>query len=116
MYGVILAKHPTSIAELVRVLTSVTYALDWLLATSGRCPGHPLSAVPLEKIKFYLFARKTTSQSSRAIDCLRLQASPHVAQLNLMTSLLELCQTTLLKVNELADIVRQSFLGYGVKS
>ena len=47
MYGIILARHPTSITVLVWVLASVTYALDWLLATSGRYPGHPLSAVPL---------------------------------------------------------------------
>jgi hypothetical protein len=48
IYGVILARHPaTSIAVLVRVLGSVTHASDWLLETSGRYPGHPLSAVPL---------------------------------------------------------------------
>jgi hypothetical protein len=47
MYGVKIARHPTSIAVLVRVLASVTYASDWLLETSGRYPGHPLSAVPL---------------------------------------------------------------------
>ena len=33
---------------------------------------------------------------------------PHVKQLNLMTSLLELCQTTLLRVNEQSTIVRES--------
>jgi hypothetical protein len=33
---------------------------------------------------------------------------PHVAQLNLMTSLLNLCQTTLQNVNVQAELVRQS--------
>jgi hypothetical protein len=33
---------------------------------------------------------------------------PHVAQLNLMTSLLQLCQSTLVKVNEHAEVVRQT--------
>ncbi len=33
---------------------------------------------------------------------------PHVIQLNLMTSLLELCQTTLLQINEQTEVVRQT--------
>jgi hypothetical protein len=49
MYGVIIAQHPNSIRVLLCVLASVTYASDWLVATSGRYPGHPLSAVPLLK-------------------------------------------------------------------
>jgi hypothetical protein len=33
---------------------------------------------------------------------------PHVMQLNMMTALLELCQTTLLRVNAHATVVRET--------
>ena len=109
MYGVIIARHPTSIAVLVRVLASVTYASDWLLATSGRYPGHPLSAVPLLQNPDLLLRLKgkVTIEPSNSL-AKATGIPPHVSQLNLMTSLLELCQTTLLKVNEHADVVRQT--------
>ena len=109
MYGVILARHPTSIAVLVRVLASVTYASDWLLATSGRYPGHPLSAVPLLQNPMLLvrLKDKVTIEPSNIL-AKATGIPPHVAQLNLMTSLLELCQTTLVKVNEHAEVVRQT--------
>ena len=47
MYAVIITRYPSSIAVLVRVLASVVFASDWLLATAGRHAGHPFSAVPL---------------------------------------------------------------------
>ena len=47
MYGVLIEKKPTSIAVLVWVLASVTYASDWLLETSARHRGHPFAAIPL---------------------------------------------------------------------
>ncbi len=50
MYGIIVARHPTSIGGLIRILASVVFASDWLLATSARHAGHPFLAVPLLQI------------------------------------------------------------------
>jgi hypothetical protein len=47
MCGVIIGKHPTSIAVLIQVKASVTYASDWPLETSARHRGHPFAAIPL---------------------------------------------------------------------
>ena len=60
MYGVIMvAQHPTSIKVLVRVLASVAFASDWLVATSGRHAGHPFLAVPLLQNPEFLLCLKT---------------------------------------------------------
>ena len=109
MYGVIIEKHPGSIAVLVRVLASVTYASDWLLAMSGRYPGHPLSAVPLMQNPELLsrLKEKVTIESTDSLST-ATGVPPHVSQLNLMTSLLQLCQTTLLRVTESATTVRET--------
>jgi hypothetical protein len=55
MYGVI----PNSISVLLCALASVTYASDWLLTTSGRYPGHPMSPVPLLQKSELLIRLKT---------------------------------------------------------
>lgn len=109
MYSVIIEKHPNSIAVLVWVLASVTYASDWLLATSGRYPGHPLSAVPLLQSPDLLsrLKEKVTTESTNSLST-ATGVPPHVSQLNLMTSLLKLCQTTLLRVTESATTVRET--------
>ena len=109
MYGVIIARHPNSIAVLVRLLASVAFASDWLLASSALHPGHPLSAVPLLQNPELLNRLKTkiTIEPTNSL-AVSTGIPPHVKQLNLMTSLLELCQTTLLRVNEQSTIVRES--------
>jgi hypothetical protein len=109
MYSVIIARHPSSIAVLVRVLASVVFASDWLLATSGRHAGHPFSAVPLlqnPELLLRLKAKVTTEPTETMSKSTGVP--PHVMQLNLMTSLLELCQSTLLRVNEQSTLVRQT--------
>ncbi len=63
MYGVIIARHPSCIAVLVRVLASVVFASDWLLATSGRHAGHPFSAVPLLRLKTKVTTEPTETMS-----------------------------------------------------
>jgi hypothetical protein len=95
MYGVIIERHPSSIAVLVRVLASVTYASNWLLETSGLHRGHPFAAIPLlqnpellRRMKEKVTIEPTPTMSKAT------GVPPHVMQLNLMTSLLELCQTT----------------------
>jgi hypothetical protein len=109
MYGVIIARHPNSIAVLVRLLASVAFASDWLLASSALRPGHPLSAVPLLQSPELLnrLKSKITVEPTNSL-AVSTGIPPHVKQLNLMTSLLELCQTTLLRVNEQSTIVRES--------
>jgi hypothetical protein len=109
MYGVIIAQHPNSIRVLLRALASVTYASDWLLTTSGRYPGHPMSAVPLLQNPELLIRLKTkiTIEPSNSLST-ATGIPPHVMQLNMMTALLELCQTTLLRVNEHATVVRET--------
>jgi hypothetical protein len=109
MYGVIIAQHPNSIAVLVRLLASVTFASDWLLASSAQYAGHPLSAVPLLQNPELLnrLKMKVTIEPTNSL-AISTGIPPHVKQLNLMTSLLELCQTTLLRVNEQSTIVRES--------
>jgi hypothetical protein len=109
MYGVIIARHPNSIGVLVRLLASVTFASDWLFASSAQYPGHPLSAVPLLQNPELLNRLKTkvTIEPTNSL-AIATGIPPHVKQLNLMTSLLELCQTTLLRVNEQSTIVRES--------
>jgi hypothetical protein len=109
MYGVIVAQHPTSIGVLVRVLASVVFASDWLAATSGRHAGHPFLAVPLLQNPELLLRLKTkvTTEPTETMSK-STGVPPHVMQLNLMTSLLELCQSTLLRVNEQSTLVRQT--------
>jgi hypothetical protein len=112
MYGVIIVgQHPNSIRVLLCVLASVTYASDWLLTTSGRYPGHPMSAVPLHQNPELLIRLKTkiTIEPSNLLST-ATGIPPHVMQRNMMTALLELCQTTLLRVNEHATVVRETFL------
>jgi hypothetical protein len=92
-------------------LASVVFASDWLLATSGRHVGHPFSAVPLlqnPELLLCLKAKVTTEPTETMSKS--TGATPHVMQLNLMTSLLELCQSTLLRVNEQSTLVRQTIL------
>ena len=109
MYGVIITKHPNSVGVLVRLLASVAFASDWLLASSAQYPGHPFSAVPLLQNPELLNRLKTkiTIEPTNSLT-VSTGIPPHVKQLNLMTSLLELCQTTLLRVNEQSAIVRES--------
>jgi hypothetical protein len=109
MYGVIIEKHPTSIVVLVWALASVTYASNWLLETSARHRGHPFDAIPLLRNQHLLLRLKVKV----TIEPTELMAKatgvpPHVMQMNLMTSLIELCRTTLLRVNEQAKMVRQT--------
>ena len=109
MYGVIIAKHPSSIAVLLRVLASVVYAADWLLEISGRHQGHPFSALPLlqnPELLLRLKAKVTIKPTESMPQSTGVP--PHVMQLTLMMNLLELCQTTLLKVNDQATMVRQT--------
>ena len=90
-------------------MASVAFASDWLLASSAVHPGHPLSAVPLLQNPELLNRLKTkiTIEPTNSL-AVSTGIPPHVKQLNLMTSLLELCQTTLLRVNEQSAIVRES--------
>ena len=109
MYGVIITVHPSSIAILVRLLASVAYASDWILATTARIQGHPFSAIPLLQTPELLIRLKAKVTTGITV-CMPKATGipPHVMQLNLMTSLLELCQTTLVRVNEQAVVTRQS--------
>jgi hypothetical protein len=93
----------------VQLLASVAFASDWLLASSAVHPGHSLSAVPLLQNPELLNQLKTkiTIEPTHSL-AVSTGIPPHVKQLNLMTSLLELCQTTLLRVNEQSAIVRES--------
>ena len=109
MYTVIITRHPSSIAVLVRVLASVVFASDWLLATAGRHAGHPFSAVPLlQHPELLLRLRTKVTTAPTETMSKSTGVPPHVMQLNLMTSLLELCQSTLLRVNEQSTLVRQT--------
>lgn len=109
MYGVIITVHPSSIAILVRLLASVAYASDWILATTARIQGHPFSAIPLLQTPELLIRLKAKVTTGITV-CMPKATGipPHVMQLNLMTSLLKLCQTTLIRVNEQAVVTRQS--------
>ena len=100
MYGVIIGQHPSSIAVLVRVLASVTYASNWLLEASGLHRGHPFGAIPLLQNPELLrrLKEKVTIEPTRTMSK-ATGVPPHVMQLNLMTSLLELCQTTNKRTN-----------------
>lgn len=109
MYGTIIAKQPNRIALLVRLLASVTYASDWLLDIGARYPGHPFSTLPilqqpelLRKLKGKVTLDPTPSLSQAT------GIPPHVKQLNMLTSLLKLCERTLLKIDEQANVTRQS--------
>jgi hypothetical protein len=107
MYGVIIGQHPSSIAVLVRVLASVTYASNWLLETSGLYCGHPFGAIPLLENPELLrrLKEKVTTEPTRTMTK-ATGVPPHVMQLNLMTSLLELCQTTLLRISKQTEVER----------
>jgi hypothetical protein len=86
MYGVIIEKHPISIAALVQVLAYVTYASVWLLETSARHCGHPFAAIPLLQNQQLLLRLKAKVM----IEPTELMAKatgvpPHVRQMILMT-------------------------------
>ena len=110
MYSVvIIAKHLSSIAVLVRVLASVVYAADWLLATSARHHGHPFSAVPLlqnPKLLLRLKAKVTIEPTVSMLNATGVP--PHVKQLTLMKNIVDLCQTALDKVTDHATVVRRT--------
>jgi hypothetical protein len=110
MYGVIATNHPASIGVLVRLLASVTYASDWLRETAAKSnPGHPFFAVPLLQNPELLsrLKAKVTVEPTRFMST-ATGVPPHVKQINVMASLLTLCQTTLVKVNEQSTTVRQT--------
>jgi hypothetical protein len=109
MYANILRAHPSTAGVLVRLLASVVYAADWLLEVSSTKPGHPFSAIPILQNPT-LLARLKTKVTLEPTESMGQATGvpPHVAQMNLMTSLLELCQTTLQKVNDQEELVRQS--------
>ena len=110
-YGTILKKHPGSTAAvLVRLLASVTYASDLIQETAARHPGHPFSALPLLQSPNQLRRRLKTKVTIKPTTLLSNATGvpPHVKQLSLMTSLLELCQTTIVRLDQQADVVRQS--------
>ena len=109
MYGTILQKHPTRIGLLVWLLASVVYHANWLIEVSSKTLGHPFSVLPilqnpllLARLKEKVTLEKTASMSKAT------GVPPHVEQLNLMTSLLKLCQTTLERVKDQEATVRQS--------
>ena len=109
MYGTILAKHPRSIAVMVRLLASVTYASDWLMDIAAKNPGHPFSGLPiLQNVELLSHLKgKVTLEPTLSLSK-ATGIPPHVKQLNLISSLLELCQTTLVRVNEQPKSTRQS--------
>ena len=82
MFGVILPQYLSSIAVLLRVLASVTYASEWLLETSGKYPGHPLSAVPLLQNPELLFRLKfkVTIEPTNSLHCHRYSSSCHATK------------------------------------
>ena len=86
----------------------MTYASDWLLETSARHRGHPFAAIP-QLHNQHLLLRLKVKVTIRPTEMMAKATGvpPHVMQMNLMT-LLELCQTTLLRVNEQAEVVRQT--------
>ena len=47
MYGTIISKHPRSIAVMVQLLASVTYASDWLMDVAAKNPGHPFASLTI---------------------------------------------------------------------
>ena len=109
MYGVILVEHPSCIGVLLRVLASVVYASDWLLEMSGKHQGHPFSAIPLLQDPQLLLRLKAKVTIEPTVFMSKSTGvPPHVKQLNLITNLLELCHTTLLKVTDQATTVRQT--------
>ena len=82
---------------------------NWLQETSALHRGHPFGAIPLlqnpellRRMKEKVTIEPTPSMSKAT------GVPPHVMQLNLMTSLLELCQTTLLRINEQTEVERQT--------
>lgn len=109
MYGTILAKHPRSIAVMVRLLASVTYASDWLMDIAAKNPGHPFSGLPiLQNVELLSHLKgKVTLEPTLSLSK-ATGIPPHVKQLNLISSLLKLCQTTLVRVNEQPKSTRQS--------
>lgn len=109
MYGPIVRCHPSSIGLLVRVLASVTYSSDWLREVTVANRRHPFSTIPLlqnpellQRLKEKVTIEATVTMGKAT------GIPPHVSQLNLMCSLLELCQSTLVKVNEQTEIIRLS--------
>jgi hypothetical protein len=94
---------------LVHMLASVIYTADWLIEVSSTKPGLPFSAIPLLQSPT-LIARLKTKVTLEPTEQMRQATGvpPHAAQLNLITSLLNLGQTTLQKVNDQAELVRQS--------
>lgn len=109
MYGTIMQSHPNMSGVLLRLLASVVHASDWIKEVSASKPGHPFGGIPILQNPV-LLARLKTKVTLEPTESMRHATGvpPHVAQLNLMTSLLQLCQTTLQKVNDQATLVRQS--------
>ena len=76
---------------------------------SGRYAGHPFSAVPLlQNPELLLCSKAKVATAPTETMSKSTGVPPHVMQLNLMTSLLEFCQSTLLRVNEQSTLVRQT--------
>jgi hypothetical protein len=109
MYPNILKRFPLSTGVLVRLLASVVYAADWLIEFASTKPGHPFNGIPLLQNPL-LLARLKAKVTLETTDSMRHPTGvpPHVAQMNLLTSLLELCQITLQKVSDQETTVRQS--------
>ena len=109
MYGTILLHHPSSCGVLVRLLASVVHHSNWLIGVASQNPGHPFAAIPLLQTP-QLLSRLQAKVTVEATPTMSKATGvpPHVAQLNLMTSLLELCQTTLQRVNNQEQVVRES--------
>ena len=109
MYGEVIRHHPRSMALLVRLLAAVTYSSDWLMDFTIANRGHPFSAIPLLQNPD-LLRRLKAKVTIEPTESMRTPTGvpPHVKQLNLMTTLLKLCQTTLEKVNDQAETVRLS--------
>ena len=102
--------QPTSIGVLVRVLAFIVFVSDWLIAKSGSHAGHPSLGAPLLQNPD-LVLRFKTKVSNEPTETMSISTGvPHdVMQINLMTSLHELCQSTLLQeVNEQSTLVRQT--------
>jgi hypothetical protein len=109
MYGKIVTNHPDSVALLVRLLASVVHASDWLQEVSAKNPGHPFSAVPLlQKPELLCRLKSKVTLEPTPLMSKATGVPPHVKQLSLMMDLLRLCQTTLIKVNEQTDVLRQT--------
>ena len=94
----------------MRVLASVTYSSDWLREVTVANRRHPFSTIPLlqnpelmQPLKEKLRIEATVTSMAKTTGI-----PSHVSQLNLMCSLLELCQSTLVMVSEQMETIRVS--------